>query len=83
MLGTQRGTCPQRVVSGHDISGLNADITDDEEGVDGGAKEKGNSSAYAVENQHDWIAGGIYTAALIEFPVAIILLYTGRLAAQG
>lgn len=37
------------------------------------------SYAYAVENQRG-SPGGIYTAALIEFPVAIILLYTGRLA---
>lgn len=29
------------------------------------------------------VARGIYAAALIKFPVAIILLYTGRLAAQG
>jgi len=39
--------------------------------------------AYAVENQRDRVARRIYAAALIEFPVAIILLYTGRLAAQG
>lgn len=77
---------PQRVVSGHDVSGLNADIAmvagrwRSGKGVGRGRRE---FPAYAVENQRDRVATRIYAAALIEFPVAIILLYTGRLAAQG
>jgi len=36
-----------------------------------------------VENQRDQVVGGICAAALIEFPVAIILLYTDRLVGVG
>lgn len=86
---------PQRAVKWvRDASGLNADIAmkgreERGRGEEGGRSEgnipcphsgKSTTRLYRAEGREG--EGGIYTTVLIEFPVAIILLYTGRFVAR-